>query len=376
MKELKILFISLVLFSSCNEDKQADTFSPDDMVKCTFDLVDASNNSTAKPSAAIIDWPRWQIGQTIKIKFLDGTIAEQEVVKLYAGEWLKYANLTFEYVPSDQDAVIRIGFNVGEPGAWSLLGMKSAYGSGNYQNEPSMRLGPVLADENSKRTILHEFGHALGLVHETTNPAANIKWNLPKVYEYYYDLRGWSKEEVDENIINKRGNTSYSEYDPHSIMHYYIDPSLTTDGVRVPIEKDLSPIDKVSINKWYPFDIVSILDSGQSINDLPWKKRIKSPNRRYSLEFESGLLQVNDLVDNKIIWKVGNDAYKHKSSCYFESSGNITIKGAPFIGISTRTIWTSNTSGFPGAKLQLKDNGNLELIYNGAVKWSSTSEKL
>ncbi|WP_426486229.1 M12 family metallopeptidase [Flavobacterium sp. 2] len=202
---------------------------------CTFDLREGQNDLTLKSNAAIID-PRWEIGQIIKIKFLDGTNSQHEIVKKYASEWLKYANLKFEYVPKDQDAHIKIAINIGTPGTWSQLGSIGMYPSplfANVQNTPTMRLGSISDNESSRRTILHEFGHALGLVHETTNPPATIKWDLSKVYKYYYDLMDWSKEKVDQSVINKANSTNYSEYDPLSIMHYYVPASLTTDGIAV-----------------------------------------------------------------------------------------------------------------------------------------------
>lgn len=374
MRRFNFLIItSLIILFSCSSEENQISFNQTDM--CSFNLIDAQNSPTTKPNAAIINWPRWENGQTIKIKFLDGDNNVQEKVKKYAAEWEKYANLNFEYVTQNEYADIRIGFEIGQPGAWSELGMKSVYGVPDHQ---SMRLGPLTANDESsvRRTVLHEFGHALGLVHETTNPAATINWNLPKVYEYYGGLLGWSKEEIDEFVINKSNSTNYSQYDPLSIMHYYINPSLTTDGKGVNEMSVLSDIDKKSINEWYSFPIVSVLESGQSIYNLTWKNRIKSPNGRYSLEFVPGLLHIIDLTENKMIWEVGDASYNRKPSCFFESNGNIIIKGAVSTFTNTQTIWTSNTYEFVGAKLYLQDNGNLELIQNGVVKWSSQAGKI
>lgn len=375
MKKAKFLIISsFILFLSCNQDEKLNY--AEQMEICTTDLINSQNNSTSKPDAAIINWPRWQTGQTIKIKFLDGDITVHEKVKKYAGEWTNYANLKFEYVAENEDADIRIGFNIGNPGAWSELGMTSTYGVANHQ---SMRLGPLTSNNEPsvRRTVLHEFGHALGLIHETKNPAANIKWNLSKVYQYYNDLSGWSKEEVDEFVIKKSNSTNYSEYDPLSIMHYYVPASLTTDGKAVNEMSELSDIDKISINKWYPFPIVSVLESGQNLSDLPWSKRIKSPDGRYSLEFDHGKLKVIDSKENIAIWEVGDSSYIRKSNCFFESTtGNIIIKGAKSSMLPTSVTWTSNTTGFPGATLHLQDDGNLQLIYEGVVKWSSKEGKI
>lgn len=330
---------------------------------------------TSKPNAAIINW-HWRTGQTIKIKFLDGDIALQETVKRIAIEWTSYANLKFEYVGINEKADVRIGFNLtgknNRYGAWSELGAGTEY---MPQEEQTMRLGPLTGSEDSiRRTILHEFEHALGLFQETTNPAANIQWDLPKTYKYY-SLQ-FTKDQVDLFIINKENTEEYSEYDPLSIMHYFIPASITKNGVAVYEQSTLSTIDKKSINKWYPFPLVSVMECSQNFDNMRWKDRIQSSNGRYSLEFTPGFLRIIDLIEKKIIWEVGNIDYKRKAFCYFESNGNITLRGAlnPFSPI--QTIWSSNTSEYPGSTLNLKDDGDLQLIYNGVVKWSSKNGKV
>ncbi len=382
MKELKILLTSLVLvLSSCNNDNNPISTNSllsneDGMETCTFDWINSQNNLTSKPGAAIVNWPRWEIGQIVKIKFLDGESWQHELVKKYVGEWAKYANLTFEYVPKDQYAHIRIGFDIGIPGAWSKLGRSS----GSETSSQTMRLGPlkVEKEEWAAATILHEFGHALGLHHETQNPAANIKWNFPKAYKYYSEIMGWSKEETDRQVINKESSTNYSEYDPLSIMHYYIPASITTNGVGVSSKNELSIIDRESINKWYPFPTRSIINSGERIDFIPWVQSIKSPNEKYQLIFfHAGSLCIFDLTDNTIIWQVGDTRYS-RQSCKLEVNGNLILIGqwSAKIGASRQTIWASNTSEYPGATLHLQDDGSLVLIYNGATKWSSKLGKL
>lgn len=370
MRGFKFLIVfSLLILFSCNIEENQVSFDHIDM--CTFDLRESHIDPTTKPNATIIDWPRWKNGQTIKIKFLDGDSNAREKVKKYAAEWTKYANLNFVYVSATEYADIRIGFQLGQPGAWSELGMESTYGTPDHQ---SMRLGPLTSNSEAsvRRTVLHEFGHALGLVHETLNPSASIQWNLPKVYKYYSDLQGWSKEEVDEFVINKSKSTNYSEYDPLSIMHYYINPALTTDGKGVNEMIDLSIIDASSINKWYPFPIRSVIESGERIDYIPWTHPIKSSNNKFILQFISGILSVKELDTDNIMWQEGNSLYSNFASCYLQSDGNLVIKGRPSgINAAEKLTWISNTGEYPGAKLYLQDDGNLELIYNGVVKWSS-----
>lgn len=384
MRKLFYLLISIpYLLNSYISDEKETIFQPhssteEEILLCSFDLVNKQYDNASKSNAAIINWPRWQIGQTVKVKFLDGNETQHQKVKKYIDEWTKYANLNFVYVPVNEYADIRVGFNAGAPGAWSQLGMESAYGTGNWQNEPSIRFGSLNSayEKSISRTVLHELGHALGLVHETTNPAATIQWDLPKTYKYFMEgVNGFTKEEVDQFVINKRNSTNYSNYDSLSIMHYYIPASITTNGVGVNEMSELSETDKDFINKCYPFPIVSVLKSGQNLNNLPWKDRLKSPNGRYLFEFIPGFFRVIDLNNNQTIWSVGNESYKRKAFGYFESNGNLTLRGAQTPLSKIKTIWTSKTSEFPGATLHLNDDGNLELIQNGVVRWSSKNVK-
>lgn len=381
MKELKILLPSLALIlSSCHSDESntnSRSISSQDKTPliCTFDLRENSDNLISKPNAAIINW-HWRTGQTIKIKFLDGDIALHETVKRIAIEWTGYANLKFEYVGINEKADIRIGFNLtgknNRYGAWSELGARTEY---MPQDEQTMRLGPLTGPEDSiRRTILHEFGHALGLFHETTNPAANIQWDLPKTYKYY-SLQ-FTKDEVDRFIINKENTEEYSEYDPLSIMHYYIPSFITTNGVAVYEQSTLSKIDNESMLKWYPFPVRSVIETAERIDLVAYRKCIKSPNGRYSLEFDSGCLFILDSTNNQKTWSVGAPIYKN-AMCFFQGSGEIVIIGSlPGGTFLQEIVWKSKVSKINNAQLHLQNNGDLELIQNGVVKWSSKNGKV
>ena len=98
--------------------------------------------------------------------------------------------------------------------------------------------------------VLHEFGHALGCVHEHESPAVEIKWNKPAVYR---DLGGppnnWDKATVDSNVFHKysASQTKYTVFDPDSIMLYSFPASWTLDGKSYKENEKLSVLDKKSI---------------------------------------------------------------------------------------------------------------------------------
>jgi hypothetical protein len=390
MKNFKLLIAILAIaLSSCdsnNDESQTKqnpiSYTSDEIDMCNFDLINLDTNFTSKPNSVMERYRAWKTGQVIKIKFLDGDNSMQEQVKRHASEWATYANLKFEYVPVTEYADIRIAFTVGTGGAWSYLGTASISTTTLGQKEPSMRFGwnKLEANDNAaKSTILHEFGHALGLKHEQLSPNANIAWNLPKVYKYYGDL-GWSKEKIDSQVLNVMDSnprfTNYSEYDPLSIMHYYIHSSLTTNGIGVQKNNVLSTTDRISINKWYPFPIRSIIESGERIDDIPWTKPITSPNGKYQLKFSIGVLRIIDVTNNEIKWQVGKAFASSDSYCWLDTNGNIIIMGRRSMSVGPGLLWDSGTEGFPGAKLHLQDDGNLILFHDGVQKWSSKSGKL
>ena len=110
-------------------------------------------------------------------------------------------------------------------------------------------------DYEIRRTTLHEFGHALGLIHEHQNPLQNIQWNVEKVYTYYAQTQGWSRQDVDQNLFRKYSSTQtqFCRYDPLSIMHYSVPKQLTLDGFEVRWNYQLSVEDKGFIGRMYPF---------------------------------------------------------------------------------------------------------------------------
>ncbi|TXF89658.1 hypothetical protein FUA23_09415 [Neolewinella aurantiaca] len=194
----------------------------------------------------------WVSGSTITVKFFDGSAALRNRVMQYAAEWTRYGNLKFEVVRSGP-ADIRISFTQ-NGSSWSMVGNSSARAD---QQKPSMNFGwltDLTPDYEVKRTVLHEFGHALGLLHEHQNPAGGIPWDEAAVYSHYLNTQGWDRNTTYNNVIAtaNRNVTQYSEPDPASIMHYPVDARLTNGRYEVGMNNNLSTIDKQYIAKLYP----------------------------------------------------------------------------------------------------------------------------
>ena len=194
----------------------------------------------------------WANGSTITVRFLGGSSDLQHRVMTYAREWTRHANVDFRVV-NYGNADIRVSFT--QNGAsWSMVGNSSARAS---QSRASMNFGWLTdrtPDYEVKRTVLHEFGHALGLLHEHQNPAGGIPWDEEAVYNHYYRTQGWDRKTTYDQVMAtaRRDATQFSAYDQASIMHYPVDARLTGGRYEVGMNRELSATDKAYIARMYP----------------------------------------------------------------------------------------------------------------------------
>ena len=211
--------------------------------------------------AAVEKLRLWDNGRRIRARFLDGDPVVQGKVAAIAPEWERYTNLRLEFV-RDGAAEIRISFrDVGF--SWSTVGTDALT---RPRTVPTMNYGwlkPTTAEREYRRVVLHEFGHALGMIHEHQNPAAagEIPWDKPKVYAYYA-RQGWSQRDVDENIFDVYAEeaTNFSAFDPTSIMQYAVPDELTVGSYAIGWNTELSETDKEFMRRQYPGASPGVVD--------------------------------------------------------------------------------------------------------------------
>jgi serralysin len=197
----------------------------------------------------------WEKGRTLRIRFLDGSEALQNKILNIARQWLvPGVELDMRLARDDESADIRVSFRIlGQ--YWSYIGR---YPELNQMNQalPTLNLGfrPGVQDEDMEGTTLHEFGHALGLLHEHNHPEALVSWRKDVVYA---ELGGypnfWDKSKVDFNVFTKFDNSQIitTDFDDVSVMIYTIPARWTTNGRSFMPSKTLSSGDKVTIFRLY-----------------------------------------------------------------------------------------------------------------------------
>lgn len=368
-----LLFFGIILLVSCSKDSVPETKNEGESSSLEYQLCLAKTDttSTSNPTARVTyKGSEWENGQTIRIKFLNGNKFLQDKVKQFATEWTEYANLKFQWVNANENADIKIGFKwKNSTASWSRIGVDS---KNVPQDDASMNFGWFdikTRDSEFSRTVIHEFGHALGLAHEHMSPFARIEWNKPVVYAAYAK-QGWNESTVDLNVFSQLNSskTDYTVFDSQSIMLYYFSPDFTLNKLKLPQNTILSTIDKEGIAAMYPKSIISTLREKERLNP---GTSITSENGRFSLEMRlDGNLVINDLQNNvkKVIWDTGTFG-KSGAYAYMMPDGNLIVYK------QGKYLWQSNTSKQPGAAAIIQNNGNLDIVLDGKTLWSSNSAR-
>jgi len=207
--------------------------------------------------ATLLAVAKWIPGETITVSFLGGDPGLQKKVKDVALEWTApgMANLDLEFRTDTTNTDIRIAFTAGA-GSWSYVGTTCRR---IPHPDPTMNYGwldPSSTEEEIRRVVLHEFGHALGLIHEHQHPEGCLKWDYNQVID---DLSGppnnWDLTTIIRNVFQAyaEDETNFTDVvDPESIMMYSLPASWTLDGFSVGLNSGLSETDKDFIKSQYP----------------------------------------------------------------------------------------------------------------------------
>ncbi|MDX2203164.1 MAG: hypothetical protein NW223_10465 [Hyphomicrobiaceae bacterium] len=230
----------------------------------------------AKVRAAVLRTVTWKPGETLKICFLSGTKVARSRVARFASEWMEHANIVLDFgdrasprsCSGDNHEAVKIDFVGSGPkgGNWSALGTLSrrAVQSMNLANLgsdslPLNRSGQPMPEREARRLVLHEFGHALGLLHEHQSPTSNCGREYDEeAIMAYGSLLGWPPAAIVLNFqqMAESAEINASEIDRKSIMHYSMPAWIFKEGrnsaCHVPTNFELSAGDKDFMRRTYP----------------------------------------------------------------------------------------------------------------------------
>jgi len=206
---------------------------------------------------AVITSKKWGRGATVRCRFLDGSARMQKKVRSVAKEWEKHANVKLKFVAKGA-AEVRISFYA-DDGSWSAVGRDALNASYFPLHQPTMNFGWVRDDSNpveDRAVVLHEFGHALGCIHEHQAPTFDRKWNAAAVMQYFKGPPNyWDEDAIRNNVLSKYSpkGIKATRFDPKSIMLYSFDAALFSDGLGPTNENSqLSATDRSMIRQMYP----------------------------------------------------------------------------------------------------------------------------
>ena len=271
-------FTMMLLFmTSCNNEDLTSTLDSNSLE--TKSVLDKNYVFAVKPSAAqtraVAPDTRkyWTAGETILVKFLNGTTIAKQRVEEYAKIWEKYANIKFDFIASgDADVKIQFGKD-GDNTSWSSIGTDCQDVS---QDEASMQIinfSDELIDgslkygdarEDLRAIVLREFGHVLGLGFEHQNgdysnshgyaftDDENIDYEAAVAYLVRQGWTDFEAEDMLEPYSSRR--VEEGRFDENSIMMIYFPPYLTVNNEGAgKWNLFLSKGDIAFIGKVYPF---------------------------------------------------------------------------------------------------------------------------
>jgi hypothetical protein len=253
----------------------------------------------------------WGRGAKLRVHFLPGgSLRTRERVETFAKLWSEVADVEFQFGVPKAQSDIRIAFNL--PGFYSRLGMEArlfpqeTMSLGFQGNEPEAEF---------RRLILHEFGHALGFHHEHRHPDAGIEWDDAGALAYYRPRLPPTLSNADilsqlHAIPPNSFRYKFFQFDPASIMMYFIPPEAVKPGRYIPDRfgrnnTQLSESDQVVVSTVYgPPPNGPVKGKKLTVGGAPFADRIDSDG-----EVDNYFFQANAMAD--YIITVTGDALVH-----------------------------------------------------------------
>ncbi|KAK3689778.1 hypothetical protein B0T22DRAFT_177996 [Podospora appendiculata] len=191
----------------------------------------------------------------VTVAFLDefpNDIVEEDVkqmIEAIAHEWTDGTRIRFRFIADPAVADIRISNKPG--GSYSRVGNAARLARAGAETM-NLDLPRDASARKIQRKAGHEFGHALGFIHEQSSAAYPFRFDEQKTLAHYAAM-GYAEGWVRNNIL-KRIKAQYADASPYdclSIMHYPIPKEIHDGAEDVHARAQLSVVDKLWVKAVY-----------------------------------------------------------------------------------------------------------------------------
>jgi len=374
--------------SSSSEDESSSSSDSDDFSSSDDELSSSGNANYYKkhsnghvvssskarilPSDLVATDKLWPSDKDhLNVYFMNGSTTEQSLVKYLVRKHYNSLSLGIQFNFLSQNELhrsdIRLEF---ARDSWSRIGTDANL----FRNQTTMHVNmhPRRSTEEGVRAkiqadILHEFGHALGMVHAHKHPDCKANWN----YQRLMSSNEWSLQNVrrnyDKTTPSVVGKSWDLPYDPKSIMHYAIEKGDTHSRITEVQENTvLSDGDKKMLLRRYPKRREqNEVRTGTKTRHKVSQKLVAPPKEKYKQEpracekvYVSG--NSSSTVRGGHVVVSGNASAKVKGGGYVVVSGN----GKAVV------YGDSNVRVSGNGRVYVHGNGTAVVSGNGSARFS------
>lgn len=170
---------------------------------------------------------KWDNGEKLRVFFYGKDQTFRNNILDIANKWSPWGEIEFTSATDRRNSDIRVGFR--NDGHWSFIGRDNSV---QFQTmNLDMAEVPKPGDYNYG-VVLHEFGHAIGMIHEHQSPNSGSFFIRSETINYFRNNQGWTDAMIDLNVLDRYEGAElirFSDFDPLSVMLYAYPASILTN---------------------------------------------------------------------------------------------------------------------------------------------------